>query len=295
MPRFSSTEKQATKSAENIGRQLNDFHSSVGTVRNYQQAIKAVALNEIREGRDVREMTVERAQHYLEARAEEVGQKTLDMERQALQSMMQNVTQTLPSDQKLDVVKSEHAQVLESRAYTPEQVSAVAEHQQIQNSLATEIAHAAGLRAHELLTLERTENRPPDERDALDSKFEGREGASYTVEGKGGLTREITIPESLAERLEERRLEMPREVTDRGIFYQQNYEINGGNAWSKSFSEASERALGWSEGAHGCRHSYAQERMEELEKAGYSREIALETVSQEMGHFRPEITEVYLR
>jgi integrase len=88
---------------------------------------------------------------------------------------------------------------------------------------------------------------------------------------------------------------MPREVTDRGIFYQQNYEINGGNAWSKSFSEASERALGWSEGAHGCRHSYAQERMEELEKAGYSREIALETVSQEMGHFRPEITEVYLR
>ncbi|MDN4711067.1 site-specific integrase, partial [Vibrio parahaemolyticus] len=65
--------------------------------------------------------------------------------------------------------------------------------------------------------------------------------------------------------------------------------------WSNSFSAASKRVLGWSEGAHGLRHSYAQERMHELQKAGFNRDLALETVSQEMGHFRPEITEVYLR
>ena len=48
-------------------------------------------------------------------------------------------------------------------------------------------------------------------------------------------------------------------------------------------------------GAHGVRHSYAQERMSELQKSGMTRDSALEIVSQELGHFRPEITEVYLR
>ncbi|MDF5425801.1 site-specific integrase, partial [Vibrio parahaemolyticus] len=50
----------------------------------------------------------------------------------------------------------------------------------------------------------------------------------------------------------------------------------------------------WSTGAHGLRHSYAQERMSELQK-NMTYEKALEVVSQEMGHFRPDITEVYLR
>ena len=84
-------------------------------------------------------------------------------------------------------------------------------------------------------------------------------------------------------------------MNDRGIFYQSFYNVGGGQLWSNSFSSAANRCLGWSEGAHGVRHSYAQERMEELQKQGLSRSLSLETVSQEMGHFRPEITEVYLR
>ena len=43
------------------------------------------------------------------------------------------------------------------------------------------------------------------------------------------------------------------------------------------------------------RHEYAQERMETLQSMGYEYREALEVVSQEMGHFRPDITEVYLR
>ena len=35
--------------------------------------------------------------------------------------------------------------------------------------------------------------------------------------------------------------------------------------------------------------------MIELQNQGLTRDRALETVSQELGHFRPEITEVYLR
>ena len=134
-----------------------------------------------------------------------------------------------------------------------------------------------------------------DPRPALSCKFLGRTGSRYTVTGKGGLVREVSIPAELAPRLEALRLEQPRAVTDRGVFYQQHYAIAGGDAWSASVTRASQRALGWSTGAHGLRHSFAQERMRELQHAGLSRDIALETVSQEMGHFRSEITETYLR
>ena len=71
--------------------------------------------------------------------------------------------------------------------------------------------------------------------------------------------------------------------------------ISGGKNWSNSFSAASKRVLGWSFGAHGVRHSYAQNRMDELQQRGFLYPVALEIVSQALGHFRPDITEVYLR
>ncbi|MFM5075667.1 site-specific integrase, partial [Aeromonas hydrophila] len=121
-----------------------------------------------------------------------------------------------------------------------------------------------------------------------------RDGVIYTVHGKGGLVREVLVPHALAERLEAVHLDAPQAITDRGIYYQSHYDTGGGQRWSNSVSAASERVLGWSTGAHGLRHSYAQERMAELQ-ASLSRDAALTTVSQEMGHFRPEITETYLR
>jgi len=294
MAKFASPGRQA----ESVSKDLKDSISSVGTLRNYTQALTRVAehLSETKSG-SLREITPEKAEIYLAERSQEVGQKTLDMERQALQSMMQNVTSKLEQSAKLDVVKSELSQALESRSYTTAQIAAISNAQTERNSLATQIAHSAGLRAHELLTLQRIDERAPSDRPALDSKFDGRSDTStaYTVQGKGGLIREVQIPNHLAQRLEERRLEAPRQVTDRGIHYESRYDIAGGKNWSNSFSAASERAIGHSTGAHGIRHSYAQERMNELAQKGYDRDKALETVSQEMGHFRPEITEVYLR
>jgi len=303
MGKFSNRtpEQQGKRQAASVMKEMQgDKIKSLGTVRNYEQVLKSVATALAYENKNLKDLTPETAKSYLELRGEEVGQKTLDMERQAIQAMMTHVTNELAPGEKLEVVKSQHEQILQSRAYTPEQVQMVAERQTERNALATEIAHASGLRAHELLTLEKAENRPADERPADSEKFTGREGERYTVEGKGGLVREIIIPSHLAERLEERRLEEPRTVTDRDIRYEQKYEIAGGKAWSNSFSAASERALGWSQGAHGLRHSYAQERMNELrdinrENGHLEREHALTVVSQEMGHFRPAITEVYLR
>jgi len=272
------------------------YVKSIGTVRNYEQALTSVASNLQREtGEALRDLSPERATQYLEQRGLDAGQKTLDMERQAIQKMMQLVTHRLGRNQALPVIKSEHRQVLKSRAYTAAQVQVVGDHQTARNALATEVAHAAGLRAHELITLQPIAERQPSPREAHHGKFQGREGVSYTVAGKGGLIREIRVPDSLSSRLEAHRLVEPHRVTDRGVHYIQHYDIGGGKAWSQSFSAASKRALGRSSGAHGVRHSFAQERMKELGQAGYDRQSSLEITSQEMGHFRPEITEVYLR
>ncbi len=295
MGKFASAARQAASVMKEVqGRYI----PSVGTVRNYEQALTAVAAyaKAARIAGGLRGMTQEQAMTYLEIRGQEVGQSTLNMERQAIQAMMQYVTGKLEPKQTLPVIKSEIEQTLKSRAYTSEQVKMIRGHQTERNALATEIAHAAGLRAHELLTLRPAKEQPMSERPMLDTKWAGREGQIYTVAGKGGLVREVLIPCELAERLEARRLPYPIQITDRNIHYRQHYDINGGQRFSNAFSSASMRALYRSTGAHGVRHGYAQKRMRELQVGQLlTRDKALETVSQEMGHFRPEITEAYLR
>lgn len=283
--------------AGSIMRELQGIHiPSLGSVRSYEQALKNVAVARAQQGKHLRDLTPKCALSYLEQRAEEVGQKSLDMERQAIQHMFWHVSLQLPVGETLKVVKSEYPQILLSRAYTYEQIQAIAANQKIQNSLATYLAYYAGLRASELLTLLPVNERSADKRVAtLKDKFIYREGLIYTVIGKGGLIREVLIPYDLAQQLEERRLERPIVVTDRKIYYRQHYNLQGGRNWSQSFSQASKNILNWSHGAHGVRHSYAQERMDELRSNGFPRDKALEIVSQELGHFRSNIVETYLR
>jgi len=270
---------------------------SVITLSNYQQRLQRVADKMAEYGMkgEIRHLDAQGMHDYLNQRRYEVGQKTLDMERQAMQAMGRHVTDVLDAKDTLTVIKADVQQELTGRAYTPEQIEIVAEHQTVRHSLATEIAYDAGLRASELYTLAPVAERGADDRPALASKFEERSGERYTVKGKGGLVREVVISHELAQRLEDRRLDEPRQETDRGAHYEQRYDIGGGQKWSNSFSGASNRSLGWSTGAHGVRHSYAQERMEELQNVGHGRELTKEIVSQEMGHFRPDITDTYLR
>jgi integrase len=309
MPRFSKPERQAASVMKPLqGQQIR----SVGTVRNYESRLVVIAryIQEHRLG-SLREMTPARALDYLRHRAAEVGQKTLDMERQALQAMMRHVTSKLGERETLEVIKSTAPRQSrstpgkptlgrrlseESRLYTREQIGLIAGRQTARNALATEIAYAAGLRAHELLTLQRTHRQIPDERPAHEQKFLGiSEGSiSYTVHGKGGLIREVRIPNPLARRLEKLRLAEPRRVTDRGVHYRQHYDLGGGQPWSNSFSATSKKVLGWSKGGHALRHCYAQDRLATLQR-GLPQPEAKRVVSQELGHFRPEITEVYLR
>ena len=302
MPKFRKIPSPEHQARAVVGRLVNlgalrrnpRAPASVGTVRNYRQCLTQVARHIAGDGLELLDLTPARADAYLRSRASDLGQKALDGHRQALQKLLIHVRGLLPDGGKLTVIRSLKPSAKGGRAYAPHQVPMVAARQMVPNALATLIAHAAGLRAHELLTLARPAERPPDVRPARPEKFDGRPGKDYTVVGKGGLARLVRIPDDLAEHLEKRRLDQPALVTDRGIRYQSPYEIGGGEAWSRSFSRASHSALGWSRGAHGVRHGYAQERMAELQRH-LVYDDALEVVSQELGQFRPQITEKYLR
>ena len=162
MAKFAKPEKQAASVMKCLQGRGNVLES-VGTVRNYESALRVAATwaheNRIEGG--LRGMSVEDAVRFLQERSTEVGQKTIDLNRQALQCMMQHVTHKLQENERLEMVQG-IPQQLSSRIYTPEQVQAIADNQQPKNALATEIAYATGLRASELLTLRPIEDRTPD-------------------------------------------------------------------------------------------------------------------------------------
>lgn len=270
---------------------------SIGTSRTYEDGLTRFGewLRDNRCGSLAESASVSRAERFLAERAKAVGQKTLDRDRQAVQSLLRR-TGKLNQEQRLPVIQADRQQALQPRSYTPEQVQEIKQRMEPHNRLGIEIAHAAGLRAHELFTLARRDEAMPDVREADAAKFTGHNDRTlYVVTGKGGLAREVSIPNHLAGRLEALRLNEQRTVRDRGVLYQQRYAVGGGQALSQSFSAASKAALGYSTGLHGVRHSYAQQRHYELQLLTGDPDRALRITSQEIGHFRSEITEVYLR
>ena len=302
MPKFRKLPPPEQQARDAVGRLVNlealsrtpGKSPSNGTVRGVRQYLTQIARHIAPDGLELLDFTPAKADAYLRSRARDLGQKALDGHRLALQKHLVHVRGLLPVGARLDVVRSLKPTHRAGRAYARHQVPMVAARQTARNALATLVAYAAGLRSHELLTLARPDERPPDVRPARPEKFDDRPGTDYTVVGKGGLVRLVRIPDDLAARLEERRFDEPVHVSDREIRYQSRYDVGGGEAWSRSFSRASMSALGWSRGAHGLRHSFAQERMAELQR-GLHYDDALEVVSQELGHFRPGITREYLR
>jgi integrase len=261
---------------------------SLGTKRVAIERLTQAAKWLQERGKTLTDLTPELAKEYLDERRLSYAIKTLKSDVQQIKNHF--AFQGKKLDYKVHVPR-----LTNCRTYTPEQVKLIMEAQSSRNAISTELAYRCDLRAHELHTLRQASERPADNRRWTADRFAGREGITYTVEGKGGLVREVLLPHDLAQRLEQHRLDQPQTVRDRQISYEKHYDIGGGQAWSQSFSEASKKALGWSRGAHGLRHAYAQERVEELQRSGRSFEQALETVSQELGHFRSDITLTYLR
>lgn len=279
----------------------DDKIRSIATERDYTNAAVAIAAWAKTQDKDLTLLRMSRKQAlaYLEERAEAVGQKTLDRDRVVLNRLprvklpLRRIESTAPPGRQL---------AEESRAYDGWHIDEVASRQNAPSSLATRIAAACGLRAHEILTLKRKDRLTKSQLRELGAhgkwnpnRFKGLSGVRYVVTGKGGLMREIVVPHHLARELEARYVAGGFKTVDRKIFYTQFYRISGGQKWSSSFSTASKRAFGWSRGAHACRHTYAQNRLSVYRDAGLERKAARELVSQEMGHFRARITETYLR
>lgn len=231
---------------------------------------------------------------YLDERREWVQQKALNQERQALQIVFK---------QKLPHFKSLQKSVYDKRSYTLQEVNAIIYHQNEKNSITSWLSFFCGMRAHESATISpATERNSSTHRNWDPLRFTGlHHYRLYTVIGKGGLVREVAVPLWLSNRLEARRIS-PIKVVDREIIYFSYYDIGFGQAWSQSFTSASKRALGFSRGAHGLRHSFAKWRLqvliEKLEKNPRQpspEEHALLILSQELGHFRLDIVYTYLR
>lgn len=265
------------------------YISSLGTARAYSQCLKNYAAWRNANGLPVGEQdNLQQIQIYFSECAATYSQSTLDQSRGALQLFF---------NRRLARVFSHVESVLATRAYSQESVFKILARLSDKNALATLISHQSGARAHELATLRRVDELCASAARNWDPRrFLGMPaGRKYLVTGKGGLRREIWIPEPLADELERHRFLSPQRVVDRGIFYDAFYDIGFGQAFSQSFASASVAALGFSTGAHGLRHAYVKKRTATLMKLDFSFCQAQSIVSQEVGHFRPSITLAYYR
>lgn len=224
---------------------------------------------------------------FLQANADRLRQKTLDGYRQAI---------ALTYNLKLSYVSSQVDTVLAHRAYTNEQIAFLQKYADEALSISIQIAASAGLRAHELDTLSRLDELDESNREWRADRFFGmNDSTKFVVHGKGGLRRQVCIPNDLVNLLESFRLPIEIKIKQRGIYYTKRYGIIGGHQFSQQFSRLSQKEFGWSTGAHGLRHTYAQARMMFLQNNGYTWEDALEIVSQELGHFSTTNTLTYMR
>jgi len=261
---------------------------SVGTARSYQQCVFDFLRWQLGRGLGLNEPVLRSdIDSYLLHQSAVWRQKTLDQHRQAL-SLVFAVNATY--------VEAEVPTAVSGRAYTLVEMELIARHQQPHNALSSHLAFFGGLRAAEMHELRRADElaREPGRRWHADLFVGLPPGRRYSTTGKGGLARNVWLPKDLAELLEQTRREAPVLVTDRTIRRHAFYSIGGGHAFSESVSDASKRALGFSLGAHGFRHAYAQSRIATLVALGYDLLDAFEIVSNEMGHMRAEILAHYL-
>ena len=304
---LSSAGKQAARAVnglKSLGTSKLDFDGdavrSVGTARQFQQIFTGAAEYANAHGVRLSNLTAEVANTYLSERSSDIQQKQLNVETRALEMHVRNITGD--NSISLERQRSEVPAISESRAYSPNQISYLAEQQSDRMALSTKICESAGLRAHELHTLQKMDGpnaRTPSSHRNWNSSMHSGGGREqwdrYTVQGKGGLTREIRIPNNVSVQLEEKRLPTPMQIVDRGVNYVSHYDVMGGQSFSNAWSKSSATHYGFSHGAHGLRHSYAQQRMREIQNNGTNYKDALGIVSQELGHFRPNITTEYLR
>jgi integrase len=181
-----------------------------------------------------------------------------------------------------------------ARTYNGAEVKRIVDFCSESVALPVTLCYAGGLRAAEIATLAPPgERKPSGHRIWSPNRFVGLQNFEiWTVIGKGGLCREVAIPTELADALRVS-IVATQQLKDRGINRLIRFDVAQGQSLSQAFTYASKKAMNFSNGIHGLRHSYAQFRQIQLRRAGVGQDIANLVVSQEMGHFRPSITNAY--
>ncbi len=125
-------------------------------------------------------------------------------------------------------------------------------------------------------------------------------------EAKGGLHRSVPLSNEAREVLSQRITQIERGGL---VFVREGEKVHQGVNRCEKFLERYRERVTTSEGAssrlnykdeekpltfHGLRYGYVQDRMNDLQSKGYTRDAAAQIVSKEVGHSRIEIIEVYM-
>jgi integrase len=270
---------------------IDNIITGFGTARTHTSALKVVGdWLYSAHGKFLKNLNETDAAEYLCMRALTVSQKTLDLDRQAINF---HLLYQDPVPFILSTIQTK----LTNRAYTKAQIKLMREVANPKMLLSIDIALAAGLRAVELVTISLPEFLPESLRSAWSGKrFIGREEeTSFVVNGKGGLRREVRLPKYLALQIMNYVRPHPVKVTDRKADHTSYFDLTCGVNFSQQFTNLSNKVLGMSNGAHGLRHTFAQRRLRDLMCNGLSFEDALHVLSNELGHFSTSNTFAYLR
>lgn len=142
--------------------------------------------------------------------------------------------------------------------------------------LAAKIQHEGGVRIKEA-----THIRPEQLRGIGKDPFGGREVGVVNIQGKGGKWREIYLNKDTYKELEK--------ATENGVFKVAKTTYT--NAVRDAALVAGQRYTG----THDFRHSWVQARFNTILEMGYGTHQALSATSEDIGHVRADITEVYLK
>jgi len=258
--------------------------------------------------------TQEHVERYLEVRRHEIKDTNLANHRTALQIHLRNIHPKIHAKEPIELArfKSTVGEPKSApRALNREQVKrCISGARTIQQKVAIAATYEGGLRTKELITLCPLHERPVTHREedwlpaatsvskeTLPERFSGgrEHWVRYSVIGKGKLPREVRLSPTTAKMVESLRFEKSIGRKDRGIGYEQRYDLAAGQALSESFREICIKANGFTPGVHGLRHSFAQERLQELMADGRTESEAKAILTQETGHWSESNLKYYMR
>ena len=143
--------------------------------------------------------------------------------------------------------------------------------------LTAELQWRSGLRVSEACALR------PEQLKGLTTDDNGKIFGSLEIKGKGGKMRTVPVSIEIYRNLQ-KRLEREPMVINPAEYRKQLRQAAHQSGQQYTYH-----------GTHGLRWCFAQERMDDLTRKNIAYEVALTTVSREMGHERASITIHYLR